>query len=422
MNRPNRLLLVAAALMGFGASSAEAALVTAVSKQNTNYTVRSNDLLQTSFSSVTALNIETNTAEPIARNGAFDTGDDANSRITAGAGRFIEYQLDTTLNPGGYTISNINTFGLHNDAGSGGRSSQEYRVSISKVGSPTTFVDVVPNTDWTAGILPTAGLRTEVRLSDTGGVLNSGGNFATNVARVRFDFGDADPLGVNMYRELDVIGFASALSAPGVIAVPNGSFELPNLANGPGNIGELFTTEVITGWTTFGAFNEGVQDPSNGRYNQNGTTGAIIDPGQQSDGDQFAFVNTGDSTAGLTSGVVTLAQAGTTYNLAVALGKGLDGTSGLTGNYQVGFLLDGLPVGVPTVVSAASITAGDFVDALASFTAPSAGQLQVQLTFTGNGQAHFDNVRVTAVSVPEPASAGLLLLGGLALYRRRRTA
>jgi hypothetical protein len=417
-----RLSIVALAFSGcVGIQAAQAIVVPTVSKQGTDYAVRSADLLQTSFGSVTAVNLEANGAEPILRNGTFDVGTGANERATAGAGRFVEYALDTTLIPGGYTITNINTTGYWPDAGSGGRSSQEYKVSVSFVGSPTTFVELVPNTDWTAGVLPTAGLRTEVKLANgTGGALSNGVTTAQNVARVRFDFGDGDPLGVNMYRELDVIGFASALSTPGTVIVPNGSFELPNLANGPGNAGEFFTTEVIAGWSTFGAFNEGVQDPSAGRYNQNATTGAIIDPGQQADGDQFAFVNTSNSNAGITSAVVALTEKGTTYDLTVALGKGID-TAGLAGTYQIAFLVDGLPVGTPVLVDAAAISAGDFVDFKNTFIADSSGgALQLQLSFTGTGQAHFDNVRLTAIAVPEPAVMSLLSLGGLALLRRNR--
>ena len=44
-------------------------------------------------------------------------------------------------------------------------------------------------------------------------------------------------------------------------------------------------------------------------------------------------------------------------------------------------------------------------------------QLRVELVTTGTIQSYFDNVRLEAV--PEPATMGLLALGGLALLRRR---
>lgn len=213
----------------------------------------------------------------------------------------------------------------------------------------------------------------------------------------------------------------TATAAPVSIVVPNGDFESPNLANGPGTAGELFTTEVITGWTTFGPSNQGVQDPSPSRYVQNVTTGAINDPGQQANGDQFAFANAGGGNEGILSGVLAVTAPGTLYEMTVALGNGLD--SGLSGNYLLEFLVDGVLAGTSRAIGSAQIADGDFVDFSNSFVAAGAGNLQLRLSFTGSGQAHFDNVRLTAAAaiVPEPAMAlmGLMGLAGLATRRRR---
>ena len=423
------VVLVVAVLLS-GATETSAAIVSSASKQSTVYPVSNTDLLQTGFGSVTALNIEANTAEPIARDGVFNTGDPANDRVTAGGGRYIEYELNVATNPGGYDITGIDTYGYWNNAASGGRSSQAYKVSVAFVGSPTTFVQLLPNTDWTSSLLPTAGLMTEVtHVNGSGGVLDNGSVAATGVQRIRFDFGNAAPLGVNMYRELDVIGAPTGGWSTTPV-LPNGSFELPDLNNGPGSDPEFYTTEIITGWKSSGAYNEGVLDPAPTRYVQDGTTGEILDPGSEADGDQFGFVNTSNSTAGLTSSAVAMVEANALYTLDVALGKGMDSTAGLTGQYSIGFLVDGVPVGTPTIVDASLINPGDFVDFSNTFQATSGGGLlQVQLSFTGNGQAHFDNVRVQAElqpqgDIPEPVTLTLfgLALGGLGLRIRRRFA
>ena len=237
-------VVLAAGLVLCCAVDAQATITSAWSKQSAVYPVSNSDLLQTSFGSVTALNIEAAGAEPIARNGTFDTGTGANDRVTAGAGRYIEYQLDVGSNPGGYDITGINTYGFWANAAAGGRSSQEYRVRVSFTDSPTTFVDLIPNTDWTSGILPTAGLKTEVtHVNNVGGVLDNGTISATGVQRVRFDFGNANPLSVNMYRELDVIGAPSAVF-PAVPVVLNGQINFNSIVTNQNQT--AFTSAPIT--------------------------------------------------------------------------------------------------------------------------------------------------------------------------------
>lgn len=190
-------------------------------KSGSAQAVSGTDLLQTAFGSVTALNLESNGAEPIVRNGVFDTATGANDRATAGAGRFIEYALDLTGAPKGYDLHSIETFG-HWVAGSGGRSSQAYEVQVSFVDSPTTFFTLIDGADWTAGILPTDGLFTHVTHEEAhGGLLVNDALTvkANGVARVRFNFLNAAPLNVNMYREIDIFGTATI---PTPAALPAG--------------------------------------------------------------------------------------------------------------------------------------------------------------------------------------------------------
>ena len=206
----------------------------------------------------------------------------------------------------------------------------------------------------------------------------------------------------------------------GAITVPNFSFESPSA----GDNGVATPND----WVVSGA--GGVYDPLDDSYpGATGNTTPLPAPG---DGFQVAWTNTaspGDLRT-ITSllPVVTVA-ANTQYTLTVALGD--RATADLyPGILNIDLLVNGVQEAT-TLSGGNAIDNGTFVDVTTSFTTAAVGDARVggaltirlRHTYSGSGvteQANFDNVRLEAVVVPEPAGLFALSGGTLLLRRRRR--
>jgi hypothetical protein len=130
--------------------------------------------------------------------------------------------------------------------------------------------------------------------------------------------------------------------------------------------------------------------------------------------------------------------SGASYTLTMALGARNDDINETTSiqiraggtDYATSTLL------AETTVNAATIAKGSFADYSVTFDSSSPGyaallsanagqNLRVAVITTANSQGaetDVDNVRFTQTEVPEPASLGMLAVGGLLMLRRRRDA
>ncbi len=194
-----------AALLVLCPGMLHAAIVFATDDNTTGYTASTTDLLQTSFGSrINGADRDGNQGTNLFNGAVPATAGDNSDRYTAGAGQHIYWEFDLTASPGGYDITSIDTYEAWGD-----RNGQNFNVLISFVNDPTalvTLIDGSTNGPWIAG----SGNNTYNMVTFTnngGGVLDNGSISATGVARIRFDFLDADD-GFNMYREIDVIGTA----------------------------------------------------------------------------------------------------------------------------------------------------------------------------------------------------------------------
>src|SRR6266566_554116 len=138
------------------------------------------------------------------------------------------------------------------------------------------------------------------------------------------------------------------------IAVPNFSFESPDVADGT-------ASTTITGWSP-PATGGGVHDQQNAQYA--GATGNNSSLPGTASGGQDAFLSLGVDTGGsggftsMGAFNVTTIAADTRYFLTVALGNRLDADPGLIG---LGFLV-GFTQTPPLFIPSASIPNGTFTD------------------------------------------------------------
>jgi hypothetical protein len=181
------------------------------------YSVRNDDLLQTSVASFTSsgnFNQETSGGLPALRNGSFvinggNPGD--NSPLATGAnGSFVEYTLDLSVNTLGYDISSIEAYGGWND---GGRDRQFYRILYSLVGE-ATFKEI-------------AGLDYDpTGTGNPSAVRAIFGTDLSGVDAIRFEFPTGQENGYAGYGEFDVVGSATVPEPAGAALLVFGSIAL----------------------------------------------------------------------------------------------------------------------------------------------------------------------------------------------------
>lgn len=217
---------------------------------------------------------------------------------------------------------------------------------------------------------------------------------------------------------------AGVFAASAGAQVANPGFEEPELADGD------FTQGSVPGWQVGGGGITGVFDPNDAFFpGTTGSDGAVPPPG---DGDQIAFIFTGEGDA---PGTLTQTLGGaitpnTTYTLSVAVGQAVESLGRPFAGYEIS-LLAGNTV-LATEADQVTPAPGTFQTVDVAYTTgaadPNVGApLTLRLATTTNtaaaiDESFFDSAQVTAVAVPEPAALGLLALGGLAVLRRRRGA
>ena len=205
--KPAISILVAAFLL-LTLAVAGALTITGTSSTNA-YTVSASDLLQTTGLSSVSDALTANVAENNAwshgttaslTNGTFGpAGADGGFCIASGT---VTYLLNTNLNPGGYTITNLTTYsGWANS----GRANQNYTVSFRRVGS-ASFVNPIVVT-YAVTVSPPS--HTQVTLN---------GFSETNVNAIRFDFSTpAQQSGGVGYKELDAFGYGAVPATTNII-------------------------------------------------------------------------------------------------------------------------------------------------------------------------------------------------------------
>ncbi len=302
-------------------------------------------------------------------------------------GPFISQTLAATYQPDTVYTLQVDV-GDRNDTGFPGFDVQ-LRAGGIAVGSATAVDVSVPNGGFgTANVSFTAspgfvsnGSPIEIYLDSDGG--------QTNFDNVRLD---ASPV----------------TKQPGdqfAISVLNSSFEQPG--NGPGGFGG-----VIPGWTDGdGAGTQaGTFNPTTSRY-----------PLGLSDGDDVAFSNS----PVISQVLGDVLEADRIYTLEVDVGDRND--TNFPG-FDVELLAGGNVLGGVDETSLA-VPNGGFATAVVNFEVlpgdPNIGlPLEIRLS-TNGGQTNFDNVRLTAIVTPEPASIAIwtglgLLICAMGLIDRRR--
>ena len=127
------------------------------------------------------------------------------------AGQFVSYLLPS--DPNGYYVTNIQIAGGWND---NGRNTQEYTVSYSTVGAPSTFIPLTSISN-----SPSFGNPVAIRTTFT----STSGLLASNVYAINVDFTmpPGVPNGYSGYSEISVFGSLSAPapSAPPIVSAPH---------------------------------------------------------------------------------------------------------------------------------------------------------------------------------------------------------
>jgi PEP-CTERM motif len=208
-----------------------------------------------------------------------------------------------------------------------------------------------------------------------------------------------------------VLGTIASPAWADAVPVQNASFEITNPLGGSCACG-AFNLGPIPDWTITGGV-AGSWQPSSVSFNMPLPNGNIV---AYSDGATISQT--------LTSSLVP----DTTYTLSVDVGHRLDVSTSPTGNGYVTDYTIALYVGSTLLKSfggsTGGIAPGTFADETVTLTSGATvlpGDLSIVLTSDGQ-QADFDNVKLTASTVPEPSSLSLLAgaLGVMFLALRRR--
>ena len=219
------------------------------------------------------------------------------------------------------------------------------------------------------------------------------------------------------------IGASLVAADAASIPVPNYSFELPSLADGGFDL-------VVEGWLRSDGDAAGLLNPQDAQFPGSSGLGDLAAPAH---GLQSAFLGDGSggvkTTSLTTTAPLTVILANVTYTLRVAFGSRLDFAADPSGAATFGLLANGLSIlesSTTFTTNTTSLPLGTFVDYTTSFTtttgSPLIGQnLTARISYTGDNQVMFDNVRVNVDVVPEPTSA-ILLASTVPLFwlRRRR--
>jgi hypothetical protein len=206
-----------------------------------------------------------------------------------------------------------------------------------------------------------------------------------------------------------MLGMSIASVHASIVSVANASFEDTPATQATTN-GALATT----GWTAV------VTAP--GPY---GNYTGSEPSSRATDGTQIGFAN--DPGTGLYQDLGAI-QPNTDYHVTVALGSPnaypTDATAALlNGTNNTGTYLGSVtnPANNSNVLTDFSFDVTTSPTAAGDLTIFLSNSSLTESSATGDGvQANFDNVRITATSVPEPASLAFMAVGGLALLARRR--
>ena len=157
---------------------------TTVTKTDSVLDCATNDLLETAFDSVVS---DVGAGEPILRDG------EAGTRTMIANDRYATYTLDTTTEPSGYRIEQID---IYHGWGDDGRDEGRVTVEYELLSNPEVFYEIV-NT----AVYDPPGTYGRIRLTPDAGTF-----FATGVSKIRFKFPGPQENGGSGYAELDVIG------------------------------------------------------------------------------------------------------------------------------------------------------------------------------------------------------------------------
>lgn len=209
ISRKHFTSLVVAAISIWISANAHAAVTVAITTQAANgnphsgtISASSSDLLQTQGTlagSAATRNLPANLTNGII---ATTTGNSSADRgaFGAGAGNFVEYDLNISVNTLGYDITSIASISHWSDA----RAGQAYTVLIRKVGE-SSFTSL-----YTLSGQSASNVVHEVLLTNSGGgTLTEGAVVASGIDGIRFEFANAPSTTWAGYREIDVFGSAT---------------------------------------------------------------------------------------------------------------------------------------------------------------------------------------------------------------------
>ena len=225
--------------------------------------------------------------------------------------------------------------------------------------------------------------------------------------------------------------FGTASASVLSIVVPDASFESPDVPDARASVGIPgwnFTTNAIPGQVYGG----GVHDQTTGSYP--GAFGNNSPLPGTANGGQDAFIditpNVSPAFGQFTVAGLATVAAGTQYQLTVAVGNRLDASPA---DITLALTVNGVAAS-SLLIPAGTVPNGTFTDYSVTFITLAAGDpnigadLGISLRMDSpaapgaqSQEADFDNIRLSATTLPEP-SFTLFLLAGPAIFARRRAA